>query len=192
MLVETLSAGAQEVAPAWAERRRQVDGADTALFRIVRDIGGSWDATGDRETVAVYRQASGVDAASLPDWPDPAPRPAGTRTAWRELYADPAARPYQEVDRFIFMIEVSVDPAVREDFDHWYTSRHVPDVRPAGLVAARRYESLDADAVFLTTYEMDSPSVLSSDALARVRGFDEFAQHVVAVDRVVLHPAAQS
>jgi hypothetical protein len=191
MLVEKLDAKSAEVAPGWPERRSQMAGDDSALFDIVRNIGDPWDATGERETVAVYGREPATPQP-LPAWPGPDGFAAGDGSAWRQVFADPAARPYEEVDGFLFMIEVAVEPKVREAFDDWYTTRHVPDVRSAGLVAARRYESLDAEARFLATYEMESPAVLSSDELARVRGFESFTEHVISIDRFVLHPAGQS
>jgi hypothetical protein len=35
---------------------------------------------------------------------------------------------------------------------------------------------------------MVSPAVLSSDALARVRGFEHFKRNIVSIDRAVLAP----
>jgi hypothetical protein len=187
MVVETLNAEPAEVAATWPRRQAQIHGEDSALFRIVRDIGEPWDASGPRETVAIYRGEPSTDDP-LPAWPEPAEFAAGDGTAWTEVHAGADARPYGEVDGFMFMIEVHVEPDIRDAFDSWYTNRHVPDVHPAGLVGARRYTSTQTEARFLTTYEMKSPAVLSSPELAKVRGFDSFTDHVIGIDRLVLRP----
>jgi hypothetical protein len=156
---------------------------ELGLFRIVRGLGSPWDATGERQAIAVY---SG-DCSSAPHFADSLVR-GEFRARWEEVYAAPDARAFGAIDQFIFMIEVAVDPKVTTEFDVWYTEKHVPDVRPAGMTRARRFRRIGSAATFLATYEMASPEVLTSDALARVRGFEHFTPHILSIDRAVLYP----
>ena len=163
-------------------RQRNQD-KELGLFRIIRGLGSPWDATGERQAVAMY---SG-DSPSAPLLADPLAR-VELRAQWEEVYAAPDARAFGAIDQFIFMIEVAVDPEVTTEFDTWYTEKHVPDVRPAGLTRARRFRRIGSAATFLATYEMASPGVLTSEALARVRGFEHFTPHILSIDRAVLYP----
>lgn len=163
---------------------RPVEDGECALFRIVRGLGDPWDATGQRHAV-VFHSDESCGAEGL--FSDPRVR-LESRKHWEEIYAARDARRFAEIDAFIFMIEVTVDPEVRAEFDVWYTNKHVPDVRSAGMTRARRFHRIGSAATFLATYEMVSPAVLSSDALARVRGFEQFTPHIVSIDRAVLHP----
>lgn len=51
------------------------------------------------------------------------------------------------------------------DYEEWYQGEHLADrVRVPGFRVGRRYEALAASRRYLTTYEVDSPAVLTSDA----------------------------
>ncbi len=57
------------------------------------------------------------------------------------------------------------DPAREEEFNRWYTHIHVADLSSAkGLVSARRYVNLEADAKakYLAVYEFETENIEES------------------------------
>jgi hypothetical protein len=65
----------------------------------------------------------------------------------------------------------------------------VPEVAPAGLRRGRRFSSDIAGWPYMALYDMDARDTLSSDALAKVRGFYQFTPQVTTLERTVLERA---
>lgn len=63
-------------------------------------------------------------------------------------------------------------PGCESEYEDWYQTEHLPErVGIPGFIRGRRYQALDATHQFFTYYEVDSPSVLTSD---------EYRQHLNA------------
>ena len=61
-----------------------------------------------------------------------------------------------------FVFSNCTDPAREEEFNRWYTHIHLPDLSFAkGLVSARRYVNLEADAKakYLAVYEFETENI---------------------------------
>lgn len=104
-----------------------------------------------------------------------------------EVYATPAARPFSEAGPHVYLVGVSLDPAIDVTaFNQWYDGTHVPEVEPAGLTRGRRFRSARDPGHYIATYDMRRRDVLESEAIARVRGFGPFTPWVTAIERTVL------
>ncbi|WP_033295401.1 hypothetical protein [Amycolatopsis jejuensis] len=118
---------------------------------------------------------------------------AESGSRYEEIFSADDARPLAESAQYVFTIEIELDPDIDlAAFHHWYNTKHVPIVAPAGLLRGRRWHDLDHVWRFLATYDMADRDVLDSDALARVRGFDEFTPQVTIRQRTVLGKAGPS
>ena len=69
------------------------------------------------------------------------------------------------VAKYLYMVRMDVDPGVESDFNAWYNDEHIPALlQVPGVIAAYRYESVEGTPKFVAIYEMESPSVRTSDA----------------------------
>lgn len=119
----------------------------------------------------------------------PVDRPPGTR-AYEQIFASTDAGPLSSYGPHVYAIEIDVSADVDlAAFHDWYDRTHVPAVAPAGLLRGRRFAALGAARTFLACYAMAHRDVLSSRALAEVRGFDQFAPYVTVRHRHVLERA---
>lgn len=55
------------------------------------------------------------------------------------------------------------EPCREVEYEAWYQEEHLPErLALTGFRVGRRFEAIDADRTYLTTYEVDSPEVLAS------------------------------
>ena len=109
-------------------------------------------------------------------------------TAYREVFAAPGAGPIEKSSGYIHMplVDFSADESTEAEFNRWYDETHIPELVPAGLLHARRFKASRATWQYAATYEMDSPKVLQSEALAKIRGFGAYSIYVKSLKRVLL------
>ena len=71
-----------------------------------------------------------------------------------------------------------------EDFyEQWYMNEHFPErLGVPGFRRGRRYEAVEADRMYFSFYELDSPDVLFSEAyLARLNAPTAWTQRIMSV-----------
>jgi hypothetical protein len=109
-------------------------------------------------------------------------------TAYTEIFAAPDARPVEACLRYMHvpLVDFSARGAIEADFNRWYNETHVPQLVVAGLVHARRFRVAREAWQYAATYEIDSPTVLQGEALARVRGFGVYSDSVRGLRRILL------
>ncbi len=90
----------------------------------------------------------------------------------------------------LFIALANIDAEVEEGFNRWYSERHIPDVDTAGLRNARRFLTFSAAHKYVATYHIDGPEVMDSEALGKVRGFDEYTGRAHGLTRHVLRVLA--
>jgi hypothetical protein len=106
--------------------------------------------------------------------------------AYQRIFAADDARPLSAASRFVFLAAASVDSRLNHaEFNNWYDTAHVPDVAGAGLLRAQRFRLLGAGNDYLASYEIESPEVLASPELARIRGFHHFTPDIRQLRRAV-------
>ncbi len=67
--------------------------------------------------------------------------------------------------KYLYVVRMDVDPAVEAEFTVWYNDEHIPALlQVPGVIAAYRYKSVEGTPKFVAIYEMESPSVRTSDA----------------------------
>jgi hypothetical protein len=67
--------------------------------------------------------------------------------------------------KYLYMVRMDVDLAVKSEFNAWYNDEHIPALlQVPGVIAAYRYESIEGTPKFVAIYELESPSVRTSDA----------------------------
>ena len=90
------------------------------------------------------------------------------------------------------MVRAQVDPAVRDRFDSWYETEHLPDAsREFGAVRARRGWSRDEASVHIAIYEFADRAAadraMQSDGLkALIAEFDRLWEGRVTRTRELL------
>lgn len=120
----------------------------------------------------------------------PTDPPAGAHV-YAEIFAAADAGPVSGYGPHVFAIEIDVAADVDlTAFHDWYDHGHVPAVGPAGLLRGRRFAAVGTERTFLAVYDMTDRDVLSSRALAEVRGFDHFEPVVTIRHRRVLERLA--
>lgn len=120
----------------------------------------------------------------------PTGQAAGSQV-YAEIFASADAGPFTGYGPHVFSIEIDVSAdADLTEFHDWYDRVHVPVVAPAGLLRGRRFAAVGVTRTFLAVYDMADRDVLSSRALAEVRGFDHFEPFVTIRHRRVLERVA--
>jgi antibiotic biosynthesis monooxygenase (ABM) superfamily enzyme len=64
----------------------------------------------------------------------------------------------------LFIVHSSIDSEREEAFNHWYTTKHCPDVLKApGAISARRYRRIlgDDPQMYIAVYEFESEDALN-------------------------------
>ncbi len=70
----------------------------------------------------------------------------------------------------LLAVWMDIAPDLEGELNRWYEEEHLPErVAIPGFLSARRYESSRGDPKYVALYDLDSPSVLSSDAYMKVR-----------------------
>jgi hypothetical protein len=66
---------------------------------------------------------------------------------------------------YLYIVRMDVDPATESAFNAWYNDEHLPALlQVPGVIAAYRYASLEGTPKFIAIYELESPTVRTSDA----------------------------
>jgi hypothetical protein len=105
---------------------------------------------------------------------------------YTRISASADSRPLSQSDRFVFIAHATVEPSIDHTaFNRWYDGTHVPDVAAVGLRRAQRYRLAGPGDEYLASYEIESPDVLTTPELARVRGFHQFTPSVLQLKRTV-------
>jgi hypothetical protein len=120
-----------------------------------------------------------------------APTATGTAERFEEIYRRADAVDNAADDRDVFYARVQAREAVLEPLNHWYNNVHLPEVGGAGLVAGRRFRSLDAERSFLALYRPVTVEVLRSEAIKQVRGLGGFENDIEQFSRIEAHTAAR-
>ena len=67
--------------------------------------------------------------------------------------------------KYLYMVRMDVDPSIELEFNAWYNDEHIPALlKVPGVLAAYRYKSVEGTPKFVAIYELESPSVRTSDA----------------------------
>ena len=94
----------------------------------------------------------------------------------------------------LHLIRVDIDPALEDDFNHWYDTVHIPAILACpGWLSARRFLATDGGPKFIAAYEVDGPWAYETEIYLATRGFDRFAPHIRNLARVLgiaMGPAA--
>lgn len=114
---------------------------------------------------------------------------AGPPEMFEEIYRRGDAADIGGDGRDVFYARVTVREAVLEPLHEWYNNVHLPEVGDAGLVAGRRFQSLDFAHTFLALYRPESLDVLRSAAIDAVRGLGGFEGDVTDFSRLEAHSA---
>jgi len=80
----------------------------------------------------------------------------------------------------LLVVDVTIDPAVEKEWNHWYDTVHLPDIVTCpGFHRAARYVSEEnGQRRYLTVYEVDGPEVVNSVEFSQRRGWAEFKDKV--------------
>jgi hypothetical protein len=162
-------------------RVRLIEGA--ALFRWI---------DGDSPWVALYDVMSGAATSAGSVVVDSLSKDLEARvndtTAYTEIFSAPDARSIEACLRYLHvpLVDFSAKGAIEDDFNRWYDQTHVPQLVATGLGHARRFRVARDAWQYAATYEIDSPSVLQGEALARVRGFGIYSDSIRGLRRILL------
>lgn len=70
-----------------------------------------------------------------------------------------------KLSKYLFMVGVDVDPEKEQQFNEWYNNEHIPALlKVPGVIAAYRYESSTGTPKYIAVYELERPSVQTSEA----------------------------
>jgi hypothetical protein len=147
---------------------------------------------GDKAWVALYDVRSGkapeVAAAITRSLKDDVKASVGESTPFAEIFASPDARPIEDCAGYVYIpaVDFSADPSTEKAFNRWYDEKHVPEVAIVGLVRGRRFKAERDAWQYAATYDLDSPAVLQSEALAKVRGFGSYSSYVRELKKIML------
>jgi hypothetical protein len=98
----------------------------------------------------------------------------------------------------LFIVTVEVDPAVEAEWNRWYDEVHLPDALACpGVLSGRRYRSAadgsetvrgerkaSARTVYTAVYALSGPEALETPEFRKMRGWYQFAPHVVSRSQV--------
>ena len=102
--------------------------------------------------------------------------------------------------RCLLIVTAEVDPAIETEWSRWYDEVHLPDALACpGVLRGRRYvtsgdisESVrgtrraSARKVFTTVYELAGPDAVTTPEFQAMRGWAQFAPHIVSRTQVVV------
>jgi len=88
--------------------------------------------------------------------------------------------------KYLFVVDVTVDPDVEADWNDWYDKVHLPEIVscPGFKHAARYISEVDNSRRYLTIYEIDGPQTLQTMEFAQRRGWGRFKDKVTASSRI--------
>jgi hypothetical protein len=67
--------------------------------------------------------------------------------------------------RAILVVDIEVDPAREDEFNHWYDEEHIPEKRAAaGFYTARRFKHTTDPHRYLALYEVEDADTVTSPA----------------------------
>ena len=104
-----------------------------------------------------------------------------------------------ELPRCLLIVTAEVDPDVEADWNRWYDTVHLPDALACpGVLRGRRYvtagdvsqtergtRSSSPRKVYTTIYELSGPEAVQTKEFQAMRGWYQFAPHVVSRTQVV-------
>ena len=71
----------------------------------------------------------------------------------------------------IFLVYTDMDAAHEEEFNAWYDTEHLPDLRKLpGFLDAARYVAVKGGPKYLAAYELESADVLQRPEFQNYRG----------------------
>jgi hypothetical protein len=88
--------------------------------------------------------------------------------------------------RALLIVQVAVDAAVEDAWNHWYDSVHLPAILacPYFETGARYVNEEGGNRQYLTVYQLSSPEAVATEDFARARGWGEFKERVRASTRL--------
>jgi len=88
--------------------------------------------------------------------------------------------------KYLFIVEVSVDPEKEEEWNLWYDKIHLPEIEDCpGFIKGSRYISESDDGNhYITVYEIVGPEALTTSQFNSRRGWDIYKDHVSATTRL--------
>jgi hypothetical protein len=172
----------------WDKHSGSLQGSATeirgvALFRWLE---------GDAHWVGLYDVApgttDGAKAAVTNSLREDLRATVGDVTRYVELFSSTDARGVDECPFLIYMptVDFSADPSTEVAFNLWYDTKHLPELAAAGLRGGRRFKANRAAWQYAALYDLESAAILESEALAKARGFGQFAPHVRGWKKCVL------
>ena len=90
----------------------------------------------------------------------------------------------------LLMVWVDVPADQEHEFNHWYNEEHLPELLAIpGVLSAARYEAVRSGPKHLACYELESPSVVESDAFKN-RPTTEWSKRVgpSAIATTIINP----
>ena len=120
--------------------------------------------------------------------------PAGAAILGRQIYPPasdvaPVVSTYAPGDH-AYIAFANVDPAVEAGFNDWYNNRHLDAVAGAGLRRGTRFEAFGAGHKYFAIYAIDGPEAMHTEALGKVRGFDEYTGKATDLARLIVQVIA--
>ena len=66
---------------------------------------------------------------------------------------------------YLYVVRMDVAPEKEKQFNDWYNKEHIPALlKVPGVIRAYRYTSLEGATKFIAIYELENPTVRSSEA----------------------------
>jgi hypothetical protein len=81
---------------------------------------------------------------------------------------------------WLYVVRVSVDPALEEEWNEWYDGGHLPEILACpGFVHGSRYVSeSEAGRSYMTVYTIADPTTLTTAEFEAAKGWHRFAPAV--------------
>lgn len=82
---------------------------------------------------------------------------------------------------WLYVVRVSVDPGVEEEWNEWYDNEHLPEILACpGFVRGRRYVSRDESGRprYMTVYSIADSTALETPEFAAAKGWYRFVDAV--------------
>jgi hypothetical protein len=81
--------------------------------------------------------------------------------------------------QYLLAVNVTVDPAIEEDWNRWYDQVHLPEIASCpGFGSAARYVTADDPRLYLTLYALSDPAAVAGGEFSKRRGWGRFADRV--------------
>ncbi len=82
------------------------------------------------------------------------------------MKGNPASR---DARRGLLLVMIDIDPSHEHEFTEWYNKEHLPErVNCPGFLSGRRFEAIEGSPKYLAIYDLETPSVLESDAYKKI------------------------